>query len=356
GSSPSRASLARSESPWGINVHAPEEERLRLLFDSTAAAGIDWVRIDFVWAVVEPKPGLVDWTVYDEIVTAARARGLRVLALIGYTPAWATDGSRISGVPRRVHRWSDFCYRAARRYRDDILHWEVWNEPNLPRFWTGSRLQYIEGILEPAARAIRSANPEARIGGPGLGHFVSGEREWHAWLLDILREAGHELDFLTHHAYDLEDPRGVMRKLLGVTPSGDEPAAWKEEPPSLREVLAHASWDRPVWLTETGWVTSRLDESRQADHYRTFLDLWASPELKPPWLEKVFFYELQDDRNPNVPNYGILRVSGREKPAYRVLRRFIADQEIPPNDDGNDRTEDGEAPRPGAERPRVPIP
>ena len=334
---------AQSDSPFGINIHAPEKERLPYLLDQVAGAGIGWVRIDFVWAAVEPEPGVERWQVYDEIVAAARARGLRVLALIAYTPAWATDGPAISGVPRQASDWSDFCYRAARRYRTDISHWEIWNEPNLTRFWAGGRADFIEKILRPAAAAIRSANPDARIGGPALAHHATEGRDWHGWLLDVLRAAGGELDFLTHHLYDLEDPAGVLDQLAGETPFGAEPARWGEAAPSLREVLAQAGFDRPVWLTETGWLTTRLDESRQALHYQRFLELWFAGGEAPPWPDKVFFYELQDDPDPDVPKYGLLRVSGRQKPAYRTLRGFIAGhapgsgEEAPPADPRDDR-------------------
>lgn len=345
-SAPARLA-AETGSPFGVNVHAPENEQLVLLLDRAAEAGVGWVRIDFVWAAVEPEPGIERWRAYDEIAAAASARGLAVLAIVAYTPAWATDGPEFSGVPRQVADWSDFCYRAADRYRGAIDHWEIWNEPNLRRFWSGSRSEYVERILRPAAQAIRAANPEAKIGGPALAHHVGDGRDWHGWLLDVLRDAGDELDFLTHHAYDLEDPAGVLRRLTAATPFGRDPARWGELEPSLREVLEWAGFDRPVWLTETGWVTSRRDESRQADHYAHFLDLWLAGGEDPAWPARVFFYELVDDPDPSVPKYGLLRPSGRRKPAFGVLRDFVAAHVPPPPVEGEPPNEDG---------PRVRLP
>jgi hypothetical protein len=318
------AQAVDAASPFGINVHAPQGDHLRFLLDRVAEAGIGWIRIDFVWAVVEPEPGVERWELYDAIVAEARARRLEVLALIAYTPAWATDGPAISGAPRDPADWSGFCFRAANRYRDAITHWEIWNEPNLERFWAGDRAAYLETILEPAARAIHAANPDARVGGPALAHLESGGRAWHGWLLDVLRAAGEELDFVTHHVYDLEDPAGVLRRLGGETPYGGDPSRWSEAAPSLRELLEVALFDKPVWLTETGWPTTRLDESLQAVHYRGFLDLWLGGDAAPGGPERVFFYELQDDREPSVPDFGLLRISGRPKPAFGALREFVA--------------------------------
>jgi hypothetical protein len=117
-------------------------------------------------------------------------------------------------------------------------------------------------------------------------------------------------------------------------------------------VLDHAGWARPVWLTETGWVTTRLDERLQADQYRQFLDLWRADLELRAWLAKVFFYEIQDAAPPQFAKYGLLRVSGREKPSFRVLQAFLAGLTPP---------DAGEAPETQAplrfgevERPRVP--
>src|SRR5947209_16222864 len=135
-----------ADSPFGINVHAPQGAALAAQLDRVKAAKIGWVRIDFIWAVVQPAPGTWDWRVYDAIANAAKARGLQVYATLAYTPAWATDGPQLTGVPRNPDDWRRFCLRAARRYRGKILYWGLWNEPNLKQFWSGSRDQYVDVI------------------------------------------------------------------------------------------------------------------------------------------------------------------------------------------------------------------
>ena len=49
-----------------------------------------------------------------------RARGLKVYATLAYSPAWATDGPELTGVPRNPDDWVTFCYQAAKRYRKTI--------------------------------------------------------------------------------------------------------------------------------------------------------------------------------------------------------------------------------------------
>ena len=195
-----RPARADDLSPYGINVHAPAGAQLNPQLDRVERAGIGWVRIDFIWAAVETQRGVYDWHVYDALVGAAEQRGLSVLAIIAYTPQWATDGPEIAGVPRDVEDWKTFCTKAAKRYRGRIAAWEICNEPNLTKFWTGSRQQYWQQILIPGADAIHAADPHALVAGPALAHV--GSRDWHHWLLETLQTAGDRIDVVTHHLYD----------------------------------------------------------------------------------------------------------------------------------------------------------
>ncbi len=315
---------AQESSPYGINAHAPSGAELQFRFDKVEAAGIGWVRIDFVWALVESQPDFYDWSLYDEIVAAAQVRGLQILAIIAYTPSWATDGPPITGVPRDVADWEEFCFLAAKRYGQTIRSWEVWNEPNLPHFWDGSRGDYIDLILRPAADAIRAANPDAQVGGPALAHLISGDTDWYRWLPDVLEQAGDRLDFATHHVYDSDGHQDVTEKLEAETLFGEIPELWDLIPPSVREVLVEAEWlDQPVWLTETGWATNEVGEEQQATYYEGLLSQWLKGDPLRDWIDKIFFYEIQDFAKPDVPLWGILRTDGSEKPAYAAYRDFI---------------------------------
>ncbi len=43
--------------PFGIAVHIPNGTQLDLVND----VGADWIRIDFIWAFVEPEQDVFDW-------------------------------------------------------------------------------------------------------------------------------------------------------------------------------------------------------------------------------------------------------------------------------------------------------
>jgi hypothetical protein len=321
-----RGVSAAEASPFGINVHAPQGSDLAVQFDRVRAAGIGWVRIDFVWAWVEPVRGKYDWRIYDAIAAAARARGLQVFATLAYTPPWATDGPAVTGVPRNPADWSRFCSRAAKRYRRTIRYWGLWNEPNLPRFWSGTRQQYIDVILKTGADAIHAGNRSAKAGGPELAHLTAGDADWYDWLRASLLEAGDRLDFVTHHVYDSDGNRDVTSRLEANTTFGGRPSLWDVVAPSVKEVLESTGWlgRKPFWLTETGWESARATDDRQAQYYGGLLDDWFTGRKGRDWIAKVFFYELQDPLPADGFTWGVLHSDGSPKPAYDAYRGFVA--------------------------------
>ena len=322
-----RAAAADDLSPYGVNVHAPGGAQLVSQLDRVERAGIGWVRIDFIWAAIQPQRGVYEWQHYDALVAAAQQRGLSILAIVAYTPGWATDGAEISGVPRDVEDWKAFCRKAAARYRGKIAAWELWNEPNLTKFWAGTRQQYWQQILIPGADAIKAADPQALIAGPALAHLQS--RDWHHWLLETLQTAGDRLDVVTHHLYDGDSYRDVTTKLDGSTQFANNPSLWGLVAPSVREVLKYANArDKPFWLTETGWESGNVGESRQASEYRGLLGDWLTGTGTRDWVEKVFFYELQDGSAEF--SWGVLRADGSTKPVYAAFRDFTAEHPASP--------------------------
>ena len=123
------AAATLSASTFGVNAHVPKEA----VADEVVAAGIGWVRVDFQWSSVEPERDVYDWKRYDALLDRLEARGLRIYAGLGSTPAWATSGSEFSGVPDDPDQWQEFCYLAASRYRGLVDAWGLRNEPNLDR-------------------------------------------------------------------------------------------------------------------------------------------------------------------------------------------------------------------------------
>jgi polysaccharide biosynthesis protein PslG len=302
-------------SPFGINAHVPPQ----VVIDEVAAAGISWVRIDFMWSLVEAEPDVYDWQVYDTLIERLEAQGIRAYATLQATPAWATDGREFSGVPRDPAQWQEFVYLAAARYRGRIPAWGMWNEPNLPRFWDGSRREYLDTILLPGALAVRAADPGALVCGPDLAHLSSAD--WDRWLREVIAEAGDVLDVVTHHVYPGGGGAGDVFEAL------HEPSFWDSYKPSVRKVLQDSGWwGRPFWLTETGVESRKAGVTGQAVFYDEIVDDWFGSDPRARWLDRVFFYQIHDPPAPDASTFGILTAwpEIERKNAYYAYANAIA--------------------------------
>jgi hypothetical protein len=289
--------------PYGINAHLPSGAQL----ERVAAAGIAWIRVDFNWFMMEPARGAYDWALTDAVVTDARARGLNLYATLAYTPAWAAGGQAPNTPPLDPQDWYAFVYTTVSRYRGQVQHWGMWNEPNFKHLFSGSPQQYIDTILRVGAHAVRDADPSAYVLGPELAQ----EGDWWRWLYTVLDQAADLIDIVTQHSYH-GTGQDVLRRLGGPV------APWNW--PTVRDVMRWTGTeDKALWLTETGWNTATVSEEMQATYYEQVLDGVETYE----WLDKVFFYELIDDAS-SPDQWGILRADLSPKPAYEAYQQHIA--------------------------------
>lgn len=120
---------------------------------------IRWLRFDVDWSIVESTRGQQNWCAIDRLVD--RARGLNLLGIITYTPAWAriAGTSDSHGRPADPAAFATFAKQAAQRYNGRVTTWEIWNEPDLVNFFRPApdADAYVQ-LLSAAAQAIRSCS------------------------------------------------------------------------------------------------------------------------------------------------------------------------------------------------------
>lgn len=286
-------------SPFGVNSHIAGDD----ILESLASIGIRWHRVDVDWNVIERAEGEYDWRELDRVIATAGRLNLSVYATIAYTPGWASGTNDRASPPRDPAQYHGFVRRVARRYRGRVQCLGVWNEPDLPQFFRGTREQYLRDILVPGLQAIREEAPEVATGGPDLSGARNALRDWLRLVLDA---AGSLLDVITHHQYG----------------GNDTVAGRVREIESVRSFLVSAGHgETPFWLTETGWSVS---PSQQADLLRGML----REMLARPWWNKTFWYD------SHGPGTGLLESDsspqpGAPKPAFFAYRDLIAES-VPP--------------------------
>jgi xylan 1,4-beta-xylosidase len=252
-----------------------------------------------------------DFSAVDQVYDELLRLGLRPVVELSFMPwALARDpgatvfsyGAVISP-PRDWSRWASlverFTAHLVSRYglaevRD---HWafEVWNEPNLAVFWSGSQAEYFR-LYDLTARAVTAVHPGLRVGGPG-----SAAAGWAEEFLAHLDEAGAPASFLSTHVY------GTV-------------------PPDLRPVLArHSRAGLPLWWTEWGVTPLHHNPVTDTPFAAAFLlrgmrSAAGRVAALSHWVVSDHFEELGPPPRLFHGGFGLLSVGNLRKPTFWALR------------------------------------
>jgi hypothetical protein len=326
----SSASAARA-SQFGLAatgaLHNLAPAALGRELDGYRGAGARWVRFDLNWSVVQAQgPRGWNWVPFDRVVRGARARGLRVLAVVSYSPAWARrPGTGPLHQPTRLRALTRFARAAARRYRRlGVRHWEIWNEPNLADFWQPRPNVAAYGrLLRAAYRGIKRADRGAVIVTGGLSPAVNSTTSVApvTFLRRLYRPGARRyFDAVGHHA-------STFPYLPSVRASW---SAWWQMAgtrPSLRSVMVRkGDRHKPIWITEFGAPTGgsrAVGEARQAQILQVGYRLVG----RYRWAGPLFWYSFRDATAPGgdwQAHCGLVRADYSPKPAfgaYQALAR-----------------------------------
>lgn len=275
-------------------------------------AGVDWLRFDVYWSDVEIASGQWDWSGTDRIVAAAVPHGLRLLAVIHTVASDVRpEGVSTATVPlgsEWIGKYARFCAEAASRFRGKIAAWELWNEPNLVRFWAPRPSATVYGALVKAASAtIRSADASALVVSGGLGGAAgNGDIDADEFLSATMASGGlDDVDAVSVHPYPRMQPDGF-----------DTLSQVADATTLLQGQLAVT---QILWGTETGAPSSDLrgiDERVQAELVSSTYQKWSDLESRGP----LFWYTLRDFNAGSVEeSYGLFRQDGSAKPAAEVF-------------------------------------
>ena len=265
--------------------------------DKMAELGAGVVRLAFGWDVIEPNcKGCYSWERTDGWRDEARRTRRTIFASLAYAPAWANGGRHYSYPPLNYQEWYDFVFATVSRYRDDIVFWGVWNEPNLDVYLEGSDLRTYRTLTVMAHAAIRAASPNAIIVGPDVS--------WHGvkngWFAAAMNDFGDLFDIITIHWY----PDGPDLDLF------------------MDRLVRPSSLGKPVWLSETGVKPcySVFGETGQALFYDRVL---RAMQARWEWWTGVSFYDLYDDALPGDCGSAITRQDWSNRPAFLLYQRMI---------------------------------
>jgi polysaccharide biosynthesis protein PslG len=317
----------------GIRLDGPDLQTM-------AATGVGEDRIQLIWGSAQPTRGSFNWGPTDKLIGALASYGIRAVPFVWGSARWVTNTPAhppIDSAPD-AQAWQEFLQAAVvrygrggsywanvyrQRYGADakplpIQSWQIWNEPNLKKFFAPrpSVGQYAR-LLQISRNAIKKTDPQAQIVLAGMPSY-GGIRAWD-FLDSLYSVPGIKGDFdaVALHPY----ARGLDQIRLGIE--------------KVREVMRdHGDQDTPLWLTELGAGSAPPDRfglnkglSGQkrllSDSFKLIL------RHRNAWnVQRVFWFDWRDPGNSEAvacsfcASAGLLSHNRSPKPAYHAFKRF----------------------------------
>jgi hypothetical protein len=203
--------------------------------------------------------------------------------------------------------WKDFVTAIVTHSKNNrgihIKYWELWNEPYLPKMWSGTIPQLLR-MARDAKEIIHSIDPDAVFMTPPAGLQYP---KYRVFMEDWLAAGGGEYaDAIAFHGY-----------VHGPAPATDFIKYYAE----FRKILARYHQDsKPTYDTEASWGNSRNgfdDEDLQSAFVAQFyLVQWSEG------VQRLYWYAWNDGATGKLYNRES-RTSNRAARAYRELYSWM---------------------------------
>lgn len=260
------------------------------------------------WAAINPSPGVYDWTALDAYVQRALAHHADILMNLGRTPQWASArpnepspyGPGQAAEPATAKAWQEWVQAVGTRYRGRIKYWEIWNEPNVPDFFTGTPETLVE-LARQAYIILKAIDPMNQIVLPSATSSL-------AYLDQYLAAGGGAYaDIIGYHFYVDTAPEVLFTSYI----------------PNVWITLAnHGLHQKPLWNTEEGWLRptpngpkTLTDEKGAAYLARAYLLNWASG------VSRYYFYAWD---NHGYMNIDLTQTDGTTMTPAAIAYREVA--------------------------------
>lgn len=318
------------------------QDELEQYFKSLKSLGVQWVRWDADWSVVQKDgPASYHWEKTDRVAEITKKYDINSVIIITYAPDWAVSSSCKSKShcePADPKEFGRFAGEVAYRYRGLVSYWEIWNEPNYTFFWGPKPdAEKYSMVLKEAYLEIKKINPSAVILSGGLassGDEKDGSISPFAFVTSLYELGANKyFDALAIHPYTY--PASPSYKAWWNR--------WQEILPIRKLMINNGDETKRMWITEFGAPTgghgrpyyyNQLSNFKYGYDYvyeKTQRDLLVDAtnfyRQNADWLGPFFWFSLKDigNKNDDTENFfGLIRYDGSIKPAYEVLKNIIA--------------------------------
>jgi hypothetical protein len=308
--------------------------------DEMLSLGVTNIRVFVPWAFVEPADNQYDWSHIQDVMDAAAARNMGVLAEINATPLWADSAPGIgsilfpgSGIPK-VDAFVDFVKAFVGKYAGTVSAYEIWNEPNYIANSSPINPEAYAALLQAVYPVIKDPvsglDKTATVVAGALGTVQTDPFGFTMSPVDYVQRmlaagAMNSFDALSIHPYNEEIP---ITGTCATCPS------FMLTPQQQLDVIKTLIDGKKIWITEYGLPTTPVDggftEQDQATWLKDMLDYWQTfgSQAGP-----IFLYNTRDVQpNSTDPqnNYGLFYNNWDPKAAATMLKDWIAAHLVAP--------------------------
>ena len=270
-----------------------------------------------------------NWQYVDQLYDFLHSIGMKPFVELGFMPSDLASGTQTIfwwkgnvTPPKDYQKWGDlihaFTKHVTERYgEDEVKTWyfEVWNEPNLGGFFSGTQQDYFH-MYDVAAKAIKSVSPGYRVGGPATAGC--------GWISDFITfcATNHSpVDFVSTHTYGVDqgflDENGRRGTVLSKNPE----AIFGEMIETRKTIRDSQLPNLELHFTE--WSSSYTPSDPYHDSYQSaayILDkirhTGDAVNSMSYWTFTDIFEEAGPRFTPFHGGFGLLNYQGIKKPAY----------------------------------------
>ncbi len=340
-------------------------------YQKATDAGARWNRWPMYWPEVESSSGSFNYSVYDNVANWDRNKGFQANVVLMNTPGWATTaaaapmeapasrvgegphligpvsppvgptaispataplknldapvfvdvggaGSDVPGPGKTINpnnSWARFVYNTVyhytRRYPGVVKAWEMWNEPDLGTFWSGSASSYYR-LLKVGYLAAKFADPNATVLMGGMAYWSNPS--FFSQVLGLIKADpsaaanGYYFDATAWHWYSrssqMYDMVNTTRSTLQSYGLGSKPI-WVNE-------TGVPIWDDPAKKPFGGSNTPYFASATQ-DEAASYV-IQAIAYGLAAGVQRIIYFQEYDDGNNEA--FGLLRNDDSQRPSY----------------------------------------
>lgn len=313
-----------------LALRADWQAQMKLAHDEL---GFEFVRFhgllddDMGTLVIQDDKPLYSFFNADQIIDYLVSIGMRPIVELSFMPLGLSSGDdtvfHYKGnitPPKDMAQWTELTRRLAEHWVDrygieEVSQWyfEVWNEPNLPAFWTGTQEQYF-ALYAATAAAIKGVDARLRVGGP-----ATAANKWIPEFQQYCQEHDVPVDFISTHLYPTdafgEIGADTTTQLQHAPLDGMRTHAIEARDQAAGKPLLYTEWnitsnprdplhDGAAGAALATRIVMSVDDVVDAYSYWTFSDIF----------EENYF--------PSVPfhgGFGLINLHGIRKPTFNAF-------------------------------------